>query len=229
MKKLFIYIFAALTLLGSIPTADAAFENDITAQCAVLIDAQSRQMLYERNPDEQMLIASTTKIMTALVVLENCELDEIVEIKPEYAGIEGSSIYLEAGEEITVRELLYGLLMESGNDAATALACYTAGSIDAFAELMNSKASELGCGNSHFVNPHGLDADGHYSCAYDLAIITADAMENQVFAEIVSTKQPTSEAEILQTIISCYGIMTELLALKPDIQCQPAEFSFHVL
>jgi D-alanyl-D-alanine carboxypeptidase len=125
-----------------------------------------------------MLIASTTKIMTALVVLDNCDPEETVVITPEYADVEGSSAYIEAGEETTVRELLYGLLMASGNDAATALACYCAGSIDASAQMMNEKAAALGLQNSSFRNPHGLDEDGHYSTAADLAVLPALRLSN---------------------------------------------------
>ena len=116
-----------------------------------------------------MLIASTTKIMTAVVVLENCKLDDIVTVPAEASGVEGSSAYLTAGEKLTVRELLYAIMLQSGNDAAAALAIHTSGSIEAFAEKMNEKASELGLENTSFKNPHGLDADGHYSTARDMA------------------------------------------------------------
>ncbi len=138
-----------------------------------------------------MLIASTTKIMTALVVLENCSPDDQVKILPEYTSVEGSSMYLKAGESYTVRDLLYGMLLVSGNDAATALAYYCGGSIAGFAEMMNAKAREMGLTNSSCKNPHGLDADGHYSSAEDLAEITREAMKNELFAKIVGTKTYT--------------------------------------
>jgi len=135
-----------------------------------------------------MLIASTTKILTAAVVLEQSAPDEIVEIRAEHVGIEGSSMYLRVGEEIAVRDLLLGLMLSSGNDAAVALAYHAAGGIDKFAALMNDKAKELDMVNSHFVNPHGLDAEGHYSTARDMATLTAWAMASDEFVEIVSTR-----------------------------------------
>ena len=159
-----------------------------SAASAILMDAESGRVLYEQNADREMLIASTTKIMTALVVLEHCALQDEVEILPEYTQVEGSSIYLRPGETVTVEELLYGLLLESGNDAAVALACHTSGSVEAFAQLMNQKAEELQLQNSAFVNPHGLDAEGHYASAYDLACIMAAAMSRQDFCDIVARK-----------------------------------------
>lgn len=164
---------------------------NISAESAILINAGSGEVLFEKNADSQMLIASTTKIMTAVVVLDNCSLDDMVEITSEAAGVEGSSIYLKVGEKLTVRELLYGLMLNSGNDAAAALAIHTSGSIEKFAEEMNKKAAEIGLTNSSFKNPHGLDADGHYSTARDMAKLTAYALENKDFKDIVSTKTAT--------------------------------------
>jgi D-alanyl-D-alanine carboxypeptidase (penicillin-binding protein 5/6) len=170
----------------------AAEEPTVSAQSGILIEAQSGTVLWEKNADDRRLIASTTKIMTALVVLEQCEdLDEIVTIEPSWTGIEGSSMYLQAGQELTVRELLYGLLLASGNDAAVALACVTAGDVDSFAQLMNDKAQTLGCENSHFVNPNGLDDQEHYASARDLATITQAALNYESFVEIVSTESKT--------------------------------------
>jgi len=133
-------------------------------------------------------MASTTKIVTALTVIRNTDLDEVVEIPKAACGIEGSSIYLREGEHLTVRELLYGLMLRSGNDCAVALALHTSGSVEAFAELMNTTAVELGCENSNFVNPHGLHDDRHYTTALDLAAVTCEALHNETFREIVSTK-----------------------------------------
>ena len=166
-----------LAALAAVPVPAQAVSAD-SARSAVLIHADTGRALYEKNADERSLIASTTKIMTALVVVENCGLDEPVYIEREYTGIEGSSMYLEPGQTRTVRDLLYGLMLASGNDAAVALACHTAGSVEAFAEMMNERAAELGLGNSSFKNPHGLDAEGHYSSARDLALITSEALEN---------------------------------------------------
>ena len=189
IKKLVISLFTViLTAAFCIDGVHADFTQEISARSAIVIDADSGQILYEKNSGESMLIASTTKILTALVVIDRCPLDDIVTVGEESASVEGSSMYLTAGEQLTVKELLYGLLMESGNDAAAALAIHAAGSIEAFADMMNAKAQELGCDGSHFENPHGLDAQEHYSCAKDLAIITSEAMKNKVFSDIVSTK-----------------------------------------
>ena len=160
----------------------------ISAEKAILMDAATGRVLYERNADEESLIASTTKIMTALVVCEQCNVLDRVRIPAEAVGVEGSSLYLREGEVLTVQELLYGLMLHSGNDAAAALAIYCGGTIEGFAELMNDKASVLGLESTHFANPHGLDAPDHHSTARDLAVLAAYAMENPIFAQTVSTK-----------------------------------------
>lgn len=160
----------------------------ISAEHAMLLDAQTGRVLYEKNADQQSLIASTTKIMTALVVCEQCNVLDRFRIPKEAVGIEGSSIYLKEGEVLTVQELLYGLMLHSGNDAAVALAIYCGGTVEGFAEMMNEKARRIGMENSHFVNPNGLDAPGHYSTARDMAVLAAYAMENPLFAQTVSTK-----------------------------------------
>lgn len=161
----------------------------ISAQRAILMDGCTGRVIYEKNADERSLIASTTKIMTALVVCQQCNVLDRVRIPKEAVGIEGSSMYLKEGEILTVQELLYGLMLQSGNDAAVALAIYCGGTVEGFAELMNDKARALGLNGSHFVNPNGLDAPGHYSTARDLAVLAAYAMEDPVFAQTVSTKQ----------------------------------------
>jgi len=161
----------------------------ISAQKALLMDATTGRVIYEQCADERSLIASTTKIMTALVVCQQCNVLDRVRIPEEAVGIEGSSMYLKAGEILTVQELLYGLMLSSGNDAAVALAIYCGGTVEGFAELMNDKARALGMEQTHFVNPNGLDAPEHYSTARDLAILAAYAMEDPVFARTVSTKQ----------------------------------------
>lgn len=184
-------ISAGLAVIICLAVSAPARALDIAAETAVVMEAETGAILYEKNPDQKMLLASTTKILTALVVLEKCALDEEVEIRREYTAVEGSSIYLKPGETVTVENLLYGLILESGNDAAVALACHTAGSTEAFAELMNEKAAELGAVNSGFQNPHGLDAEGHFSTARDLALILAAAMENEAFSKISGTKSIT--------------------------------------
>ena len=163
----------------------------ISAEKAILMDAATGRVLYEKNADDRSLIASTTKIMTALVVAEQCNVLDRVRIPKEAVGIEGSSMYLREGEILTVQELLYGLMLHSGNDAAIALAIYCGGTVEGFAELMNDKARQLGMENSHFENPNGLDAPGHCATARDLAILASYAMENPIFYKTVSAKNVT--------------------------------------
>lgn len=163
----------------------------ISAECAILIDAQTGRVLYEKQAEEKSLIASTTKIMTALVICEQTNVLDRVKIPKEAVGIEGSSMYLKEGEVLTVQELLYGLMLQSGNDAAVALAIYCGGTVEGFTELMNDKAHRLGMTQSHFANPNGLDSPGNYSTARDMALLTAYAMQNPIFAQTVSTKTIT--------------------------------------
>ena len=160
----------------------------ISAKKAIVMDATTHRCLYENDADSRSLIASTTKIMTALIICEQCNVLDRMKIPKEAVGIEGSSIYLKEGEVLSLQELLYGMMLHSGNDAATALAIYCGGTVEGFAQLMNDKARLLGMKNSHFVNPHGLDAPEHYSTARDLAVLAAYAMKNPVFAQTVSTK-----------------------------------------
>lgn len=160
----------------------------ISAKKAIVMDASTGRVLYEKDADSRSLIASTTKMMTALVVCEQCNVLDRMEIPKEAVGVEGSSIYLKEGEVLTLQELLYGMMLHSGNDAAVALAIYCGGTVEGFAELMNDKARLLGMKNTHFVNPNGLDAPEHYSTARDLAILAAYAMKNPIFAQTVSTK-----------------------------------------
>lgn len=175
-------------------TSTGLFASDavsgISARSAILYCVDNKKIVYEKDSNDVLPMASLTKVMTAAVVLESVnDLDEPITIPPEACGIEGSSIYLTAGERLTTRQLLYALMLESANDAATALAISVSGSVDAFVELMNEKASKLSLTSTHFTNPHGLDNEDHYSCAYDLALLFADALQNKYFAEIVSTKK----------------------------------------
>ena len=160
----------------------------VSAQKAYVLDAVSGRVLYEKNATERSLIASTTKIMTALIVCEQCNVLDRMRIPKEAVGIEGSSMYLQEGEVLTIQELLYGLMLSSGNDAAVALAIYCGGTVEGFAELMNDKARNLGLSGTHFENPNGLDSPGHYSTAKDLAKLAAYAMENPIFYKTVSAK-----------------------------------------
>lgn len=186
-----------------------------SAHAAILMHADTGDVLFEQNADEQMLIASTTKMMTALVVLENCDPLETVTVTREQCAVEGSSVYLRPGETYTVEDLLYGLMLASGNDAAMALACHVGGSIGGFAQMMNETAAELGLENTSFQNPHGLDAEGHYSSAHDLACIAAEGMKNELFAQIVGTRTYTigentyvNHNKLLWNYEGCRGIKT---------------------
>jgi len=158
------------------------------AVAAALADATSGRILFSQRGDEPMKIASLTKIMTAIVAIEHGRLEDKVKVSAKAAGKEGSSLYLKAGEEITLRNALYGLMLRSGNDAATAIAEHVGGTIEGFAYLMNKKAEEIGLTHSHFMNPHGLDEQGHYSSANDLAKLTVYALRNPEFKEIVKTR-----------------------------------------
>ena len=160
----------------------------VSAQKAILLDTGTERVLYEKEPDSRSLIASTTKIMTALIICEQCNVLDRMRIPKEAVGIEGSSMYLREGEVLTLQELLYGLMLHSGNDAAVALAIYCGGTVEGFAQLMNDKAHLLGMDGTHFENPNGLDSPGHYSTARDLAVLAAYAMKNPIFARTVSTK-----------------------------------------
>lgn len=189
-RKIPIVLFLSFIMLSlfsvSSPllSADAATES--LGECVV--EVTSRRFLFERNADKRLPMASTTKILTALVVIGDEDLNEIVTVPKEAEGTEGSSVYLKAGDRISVRDLLYGLMLRSGNDCAVTLALHHSGSIKNFARRMNQKAVSLGAQNSHFTNPHGLPDDEHYTSARDLALISAAAMENDIFREIVSTK-----------------------------------------
>jgi len=184
-------IISALAVLGLMlslcPKASAEQAPDISAKSAVVMSA-SGQLLYHKNGESRSLIASTTKLMTAILAIERTELDDVVDINPACCNIEGSSMYLNPAEQYTVRELLLGLLLVSGNDAAEALALHVAGDMESFVRLMNEKAKSLGMADTSFRNPHGLDADGHYSTALDLAKLMCYCMENESFRQLCATK-----------------------------------------
>jgi D-alanyl-D-alanine carboxypeptidase (penicillin-binding protein 5/6) len=163
---------------------------EVTAQAAIVSDMVSGQILAEKNAHQPLAPASTTKIATALVALQRGQLEEQVTVH-ESALIEGAKMGLSPGQVVTLEELLYGLLLRSGNDAATAIAQHIGGSVDGFVEMMNQEAENLGLTATHFVNPHGLDAPDHYSSAYDLMMIARQALADPTFAEIVSTQQYT--------------------------------------
>lgn len=163
-------------------------DKSISAESYCLMDHDTKEILASRNEHKKLPIASTTKIMTAVVVSEHISPDKIITVDRRAAGVEGSSVYLYQNERITVRDLLYALLLESANDAAEALAYGVCGSIERFADLMNEKAKSLGMENSHFVNPHGLYHEDHYSTAYDMALLTSFAMTSPLVSEIMATE-----------------------------------------
>lgn len=191
LRKLNIAILLCALLL-SVPARAAEAAPNVSAESAILVEAASGRVLYEKDAEKPMKAASTVKIMTALIALERLDADETVTVRPEWTGAEGSSMYLCAGQELTVKELLTGLLLCSGNDAALALACHTAGSEAEFVALMNAKATELGMEHTVFADASGLKAEGHSITARDLATLTAEAMRQPLFREIVAMK--TAEA-----------------------------------
>lgn len=208
----------------AIPPGDASLPvalTGVSARGAVLMEAGSGEVVFGQNQNARLPMASTTKIMTALVALESLPLDTPVKITAASVGVEGSSIYLCEGEVLTLEQLLYALLLESANDAASAIAVAVAGSVEAFAVLMNQKATELGLTDTRFVNPHGLDADGHYTTAYELAVITRAALEDPVFRKICSTERKTiplhgtegvrlllNHNKLLDSFEGCIGVKT---------------------
>lgn len=163
----------------------------ISAKAAVVMDVKTGRILYSKNPDSKLPMASTTKIMTTLIAIESGRLKETVKVSQKASYTEGSSIYLKEGEQITVEELLFGIMLRSGNDASMAVAEHIGGNVEGFVEMMNAKAKEIGALNTHFANPHGLDNSEHYTTAYDLALITSYALRNEKFAEVVKTKNKT--------------------------------------
>lgn len=202
---------AALAVLTCIPAVAEAVE--VSATACVLMDADTGQVLYEKNGDKRMLIASTTKLMTALVALELGEPSQVITVTAAHMA-EGSSMYLRPGERLTLEELLYGLLLCSGNDAALALtAC--AGGPESFVALMNEKAVALGMTRTSFANPNGLDAEGHYSTARDMAVLAAAAMEEPTFRRICSSRSVTigqhtmeNHNRLLRQVEGCIGLKT---------------------
>ena len=215
MKKNLLRTAAALAAAVLFLTGTVQAQPTVSAKSAIVTDAASGAVLYEKNADERSLIASTTKIMTGLLVCERCRMDETVTVPPEAAGIEGSSLYLRAGEELTVESLLYGLMLRSGNDAAVALAIHTAHSTEAFVRAMNERAEELGLHDTHFANPHGLDSGENFASARDLARLAAAAMENERFCAVVGTKSATfgdrtyvNHNKLLRQYPDCVGVKT---------------------
>ena len=212
MKR--IWIRTAAALLAAVLLFPCRAQA-VSARRAIVMDAATGRVLYEKDADQRSLIASTTKIMTALVVCEQCNVLDRMRIPKEAVGIEGSSMYLREGEQLTLETMLYGLLLCSGNDAALAIADAVGGSQEKFVAMMNAKAKELGMTGSSFANPNGLDAEGHYSTALDMAKLACAAVNNETLVRIASTKSVTiggrtmtNHNKLLHYVDGCLGLKT---------------------
>ncbi len=229
MKKSLAFIAIMVALLGTICIFGYAKNSyassslaSTSAKAMIVIAGNDNRVLYAKNENTKLPMASTTKIVTALTVINNVKnLDEIVTITKEPTLVTGTSIYLKQGEKLSIRQLLYGLMLQSGNDAATALALHVGGSIENFCKLMQQTAIDCGATNSSFKNPHGLDQEGHYTTASDLAKITSKALKNQTFKEIVSCKyfdipkgdnntarKLSNKNRLLNNLEGCIGVKT---------------------
>lgn len=244
-KKFFVFIYLFLTIIIQLTPKSICddIDNDNTidvsseirssasnseyiitvpetnSRACVVIDRNTNIILYGKNENTKRKMASTTKIMTAIIIIEKCDLKETIEVSKKAAGTGGSRLGLKTGDKITIKDLLYGLMLCSGNDAAVALAEYAGNNIEGFAELMNKKATDLGLNNTHFETPHGLDAEEHYTTAYELANLSNYALNNKTFAQIVGTKnytvtingypkQLSNTNELLGNLEGVYGIKT---------------------
>lgn len=236
MKKIFIILFYINILFCNIAFADeleteimdeiyfevsSEITNEpiINAKNVIVIDRKTLLPLYEKNAYSKVAMASTTKILTCIIALENCQKSDIVVVSKKAASVSGSTLGLKANMEISISDLLYGLMLRSGNDCAIAIAEHISGSVEDFAKLMNSKAFELGLLNSNFVTPHGLDNENHYTTSYDLALLTDYALKNNDFKKIVSTKtqiisfngsprEISNTNELLGNLDGVYGVKT---------------------
>ena len=200
-------------------SASSDTKPTINSRRYAVYDRLSGRCIYGKDENKQTAMASTTKIMSAVIIVENCNLEDIVTVTEKAAGVGGSRLGLHTDDKISVNDLLYGLMLRSGNDAAVALAIHTAGSVEEFANLMNQKAEVLGLTNTHFVSPHGLDNSEHYTTAYELAKITDYALKNETIAKIVKTKTTTisingnlmqinNTNELLGNVEGVYGVKT---------------------
>ncbi len=192
-----IFLCAALLCFCSfLDVAKAASIPDVPAQSYIVVDSDSGRIIGSRNPKEKLPIASTTKILTTILAIENIDdFERKIEVPDSCVGVEGSSIYLKAKQRVSIKDLLYGTMLRSGNDAAETLAAYAGRNSDeGFVFMMNEKAAELGAYDSNFMNPHGLSDENHYSTAYDLALISRHAMKNEMFKEISSAEKYIAES-----------------------------------
>ena len=194
MKKILLLLFVMLSLIYT-PRVNASTES---ATSYVLLDQDTNRVLLSKNKDKPMLIASITKIMTCIIALENKNISDLVVVDDSIKESYGSGIYISVGEEITLKDLLYGLMLRSGNDAAIMISTYVSGSVDSFVDMINQKAKEIGMKNTIFHNPSGLDNNtiGNTSTAYDMALLTSYAMQNKTYREIVKTKKYTAKTNL---------------------------------
>ncbi len=209
LKFLAAFIFSFIFSLNGVRISAAAESN----YAKIVMEASSNRVLYGENINTRLPMASTTKILTAIIVIEDCNLKDELEIPPEAEGVEGSSVYLKSGEIYTIEELLYGLMLRSGNDCSVALAVFHSGSVSEFVKEMNERAKKIGAKESNFTNPNGLPDDKHYTTAYDLALITSYAMNNATFREIVSTKYYekkgwSNKNKMLYSYVGANGVKT---------------------
>ncbi len=222
MKTQKFVLCAVLALMLALNTAAPAFAADNSAKAAVVIEQSSGRVLYAKNPDWELPMASTTKIMTGYLTSKYGTLSDVVEVSENASGVEGSGMYLEKGEHITMENLLYGLMLQSGNDAAVAIAEAIGGSVDRFVEMMNeTAANDMGLTHTHFDNPNGLPSDTHYTTAHELAIITAEALKDPTFAQVCATKEKSvpwegkdynremvNHNKLLGVLDGCVGVKT---------------------
>lgn len=186
LKRIFVFLTVLCTMTVSVSALDA---GDVSAECAVLINEQTGEVLFEKNAYSGHSMASTTKIMTSLLAAESGKLHDEITVEKAMINVEGTSMGLLDGDSVSLYELIYGMLLSSGNDAANVTACYLGGNVENFASMMNQKAAELGMKNTHFVTPSGLDDDEHYSTAYDMALLGRNAVKNPVFRAACSSKK----------------------------------------
>ena len=184
MKRLLSVIMVVCCILGAAPVKTQA----LSAKSAVVISGDTGEIIYSYNCNQRLSMASTTKIMTGLLLCERGNLDREIVITPQMVAVEGSSMGLRAGDRVTLRDLLYGLMLPSGNDAANSIAIALGGNLENFAAMMNTRAKEMGLTNTHFATPSGLDADDHYTTAYELGVIAKHALNNAEFARVAATK-----------------------------------------
>lgn len=190
MRRLMLLLCCAvISLLNGNARAEGSADVESSAKAAVLIERNTGMVLLKHNDNQALPMASTTKVMTALMALERGNMDDVVTVGRNAYGVPGTSIYLSEGERITLRDLLYGLMLASGNDAAVAIAEHIGGDVPTFCQMMTQRAAELGCESTVFINPNGLPAQGHQTTAYDLAMIAREAMTHDLFREIVSTRR----------------------------------------